>query len=189
MEGTMDPLALPLYYGCAISGALIIAGSLFLLYKQRIYIDSQTKEITAIELPIGVKLRTNAPVLVLFLLGGGLLIYPIVKSELFVREVTIRGGVGSNSQPAVVYVVASHNWLAHGGKFSLTVPALAGRQAACKILYCANNQIVDDPPLYLDDARGGVLQLKDMDVSTLPSAAASAYQGKIASVPPGFERR
>jgi hypothetical protein len=73
----MSTGTLTLLYLCAIAGFFVVIFSLLLIAKGRIYIDSQTKEVSDIELPLGFKFKTNAPVILLFLLGGGLLTYPV----------------------------------------------------------------------------------------------------------------
>jgi hypothetical protein len=67
----------PLYYLSSFAGLVMVAGGIWLLYKQKIYIDSESKQVIEVELPIG-KFKTNLPVLVLFALGFVPLIYPLV---------------------------------------------------------------------------------------------------------------
>jgi hypothetical protein len=66
-----------LYYICAIAGLILVVGSLFLIWKGRIYVDAETKTVTKVELPLGIKLQTNLPVLAMFIFGALLLGYPV----------------------------------------------------------------------------------------------------------------
>lgn len=70
-----------LYYVCAIAGLVIVVGSLFLIWKGRIYIDAETNQVTKIELPLGIKLQTNLPVLATFIVGAFLLAFPIERIQ------------------------------------------------------------------------------------------------------------
>ena len=66
-----------LYYASAGAGFILVAGSLILIWKGRIYVDAETKTVTKIQLPLGIKLQTNLPVIALFIFGVFLLGYPI----------------------------------------------------------------------------------------------------------------
>jgi hypothetical protein len=65
---------------CSTAGLVILVGSLLLLWKRRIYLDSEGKSVSKVELPLGVKFETQFPVLVLFLIGGVLLGFPAYYS-------------------------------------------------------------------------------------------------------------
>ena len=77
-----------LYYLSSATGMIMVVGGIFLLYTEKIYIDSQTKEVTALETPVGT-FRTHAPALTLFMIGFIPLIYPIYqlsKDEVKVKQ-------------------------------------------------------------------------------------------------------
>ena len=44
---------LGLYYLCSGAGLLMVVGGIWLIYKQRIYIDRETNQITEIKTPLG----------------------------------------------------------------------------------------------------------------------------------------
>ncbi len=88
-----------------VAGSLIALGSLFLLWQQKIYIDTQTKQITKIELPLGIKLQTNAPVIAIVFLGAALIIIPVFKHPES-TVVALKGHV-SVHQPLKVYAIAA----------------------------------------------------------------------------------
>jgi hypothetical protein len=69
-----------LYLLCAIAGFTITVGSLILIWKGRIVVDAEAKQITNMELPFGIKLQTNLPMALMFVFGGALLAFPIWQS-------------------------------------------------------------------------------------------------------------
>jgi hypothetical protein len=70
---------IPLYYLCSVAGLVMVVGGIWLIYKEKIFIDRETKQITEIEIPGGLKFKTNMPALVLFVLGLSALCFPIYK--------------------------------------------------------------------------------------------------------------
>ena len=55
-------IIIPLYYLCSVAGLVMVVGGIWLIYKEKIFIDRETKQITEIEIPGGWKFRTNIPV-------------------------------------------------------------------------------------------------------------------------------
>jgi hypothetical protein len=54
----------------------MVTGSLFLLWRGRIYLDQAGEKVSEVVLPMGIKISTQFPVLIMFFLGVVLLIYP-----------------------------------------------------------------------------------------------------------------
>jgi hypothetical protein len=54
----------------------MVVGSLFLLWKGRIVLDHAGQQVSQIDLPGGIKISTQFPVLIMFFLGVVLLVYP-----------------------------------------------------------------------------------------------------------------
>lgn len=106
-----------LYYVCAVAGFLLVVGSLFLIWKGTIYIDAETKQVTEIELPLGIKLKTNLPVLAIFIFGAFLLAFPIRQ----IKDLPIKGNMG----PA--YLSGNIDW----GE-DLDVDVVAGQRSAVR---------------------------------------------------------
>src|SRR5579875_402063 len=134
-----DDGTLPLYYFSSFAGLVMIAGGIWLLYKEKIYIDKETKQVTAIETPVG-KFKTNAPALMLFALGFVPLIYPLFQVSGAIREIRIHGHVQTDSHPLMVYAVAASDSVPAGGDFSVNLPLLKNSKD-CKILYVVENVI------------------------------------------------
>jgi hypothetical protein len=76
-----------------------------LLWQQKIYIDAQTKQITKIDLPFGIKLQTSAPVIAVVFMGFALIIVPVLKHK-EQNIVALKGHVTA-PEPLKVYAVAA----------------------------------------------------------------------------------
>jgi len=105
----------------AVAGSLIALGSLALLWHQKVYIDAHTKEVTKIELPFGIKLQTNMPIIALVFLAVALIMVPVMKQK-DVNEVALKGHVHA-TQPLKVYAIAAEQ--ATNGDVLLRVPGNA----------------------------------------------------------------
>jgi hypothetical protein len=150
-----DPFPLLCLFSAA-AGLFLILAATWLLYKGRIYIDSTTKQPTSFELPFGVKLQTQAPTLVLFMIGAALLFYPIDRARrLVVDQIQIDGAVDSDSFPVEVHAVVTSENVHQAGKFTLSVPRLADAGRSYKVLYLASGSVFDQTvdPSKVDDGR------------------------------------
>lgn len=106
-----------LWYVCASAGFIMIVGSLILISKRIIMLDTQTKEvITEIRLPFNIRLKTNLPTIIMLSLGVLLLVFPIWQAnerektqakarERNLRRIVLKGPV-EYPEPIKVYVIA-----------------------------------------------------------------------------------
>ncbi len=132
-----DPQVIPLLYLCSLAGFVMVAGGIFLLYKEKIYIDKETNQVTSIETPVG-KFKTNAPALALFVLGFIPLVYPIYLTKEQGKMVSISGELASTKYPANVYAVIESESLLNDGSYRLMVPAQKDRGKYKLIFYSHN---------------------------------------------------
>ena len=144
-----------LYFVCAAAGFVVIAGSLFLIWKGRIYIDAETKQVTKIELPMGIKLQTNLPVLALFIFGVFLLAFPIhqirdLRGEPCPGPVRLNGNIVWG-EPLDVDIVTLNRSTVRG-EVSLVVPRLINQVT---VTYWARGKTswVDSEDIPLDGAQ------------------------------------
>jgi len=172
----------PLYYLAALAGLTMIVGGIWLVYKQKIYIDRATNQVTTeIDIPLVGKFKTNVPALALFALGFVPLLYPIYKSQ--TQYLTIHGKVTSQLYPVVVYAVVDMNAIQHDGQFNLPLPVLQNPNYAPKIIYVAGA----NPPLVFNDdvdatkQKNGAIELLPMQITG--SQQAPAFEKNI-TVPP-----
>jgi hypothetical protein len=163
-----------LYYLSSMTGLIMVVGGIFLLYKEKIYIDTQTKEVTALETPVGT-FRTNAPALALFLIGFIPLIYPIyqsskdevnvklaLKKEREKQEETVklrgRASVDKDKYPVQVYVVLESDSLNNASDYTFHVPA-HWNKGYYKVLYKTDDDNVQEETADLDKIQHGEITL------------------------------
>lgn len=112
------------------AGILLLLSVILLLYNRRIYVDADTKEPIQFELPIVGKLKTQNPVIILFLIGAGLVLYPVYLSTIACGEqATVEGEIGVTSKPVTVSVVPLPRFqvtLQRGGQFKMQIPLMQG---------------------------------------------------------------
>jgi hypothetical protein len=167
-----------LYYVCASAGFVMVAGGIFMLYKQKIYIDRESQQITEIEAPLIGKFRTNVPALVLFALGFVPLIYPLSVLRQLANQVEIVGTVKSTSYPVYVYAAASVDTIRGERQFGLTVPQSAREY---RIIYLAGNAIVEDRA-NMRDIKQGQLMLPAKEIQV----KAPQFEPDLAPIPAQF---
>ncbi len=183
----MDTRIVVLYYLCSAAGFILILGGIWLLYREKIYIDRESKQITEIETPVG-KFKTNVPALVLFVIGFGGLIYPIVKVPVVEDRVLIEGKVPSHADEVRVYAAAADAPASQGGDFGLPVPALKQKYATYTILYVLNDRVVSHETAPLDKAEKGRLTLQPAQFPQWePPAEVANLEPKIQPVPSEFK--
>lgn len=177
----IDPQIVPLLYLCSIAGFVMVVGGIFLIYKEKIYIDRETKQITSIETPVG-KFKTNAPALALFALGFIPLVYPIYLSREQGKMVSISGELTSTKYPANVYVVVESESLLNGGTYRLMVPAKRNKNKY-KLIYYSHNIFVEDSA-DMSVAEKDEIKMGKKNI-IIPTKAVS-FKKNIIEVPPEF---
>jgi hypothetical protein len=178
----MDAKAL-LCLMCSFAGLVMIIGGIWLIYKEKIYIDKATNQITELETPIG-KFKTNVPALVLFALGFIPLIFPIYKISELLPEIKFDGEVHSNVYPVEVYFVIKTQSLLGPTKFYLNVPHV-GEFADYKILYGAAGVVTPGDIPNIEDFERGDLKIH---LGTKEIEAAPKLQGKVDPRPDDFRQ-
>ncbi|WP_446008493.1 hypothetical protein [Candidatus Electrothrix sp.] len=187
-----------LYYLSSMTGLIMVVGGIFLLYKEKIYIDSQTQEVTALETPAGT-FRTNAPALALFMIGFIPLIYPIYQSskdkeqvklaleqERLKQEekVKLQGHVSAGNDTVQVYVVLDSESVNNPRDYSFKVPAHL-EQEKYTVLYKLDN-IIQEEMADLDNAKDGHIPLKGFKYHKNKDTENIKYQHQIDEVSDEF---
>ena len=176
-----DPQIIPLLYLCSFAGFIMVAGGIFLLYKEKIYIDRETKQITSIETPIG-KFKTNAPALALFALGFVPLVYPIYLTKEQGKMVYISGELSSTKYPVNVYAVVESESLLNDGSYRLMVPAKR-EKGKYKLIFYSNNIFIEDTADFSGAVKGEI-KIGKKNI-TVPTTSAS-FKKDIIEVPSEF---
>ena len=135
---------LPILYLCAIGGLFTIVVSFWLLWKQRIFLDSASKEITEIELPLGIKVKTNLPVILLILIGGALLMFSVTEVRQFGEEVTVDGKVSGTATSVELFASVASQSLPQGGDFSFPLPVTHPARKYT-LLYAVDGNLIAHP--------------------------------------------
>jgi hypothetical protein len=110
----MDP-RIALYYSTSLAGLVMVIGGIWLIHKQKIYIDRESNKPIEVQTPVGT-FKSNYPALALFVLGIFPLVYPlheINNMDIFVKveQVGIHGPIEANAYPVLVYAVRAHDSL------------------------------------------------------------------------------
>lgn len=178
----MDPRFVALYYMCSFAGLVMVVGGIWLVYKQKIYLDHEGKTVTEIETPIG-KFKTNYPALVLFALGFIPLIYPMAKSSGIAEQIRIRGSVKSDVHPVFIYASTWSDALQQDREFSLSLPKLHDAGENYKVVYIAGDTVLDDP-IDLADSKQGEVRLRLKEIA---NGRTTTFVPDIQPIPEGFE--
>jgi hypothetical protein len=174
----------PLYYFCSFAGLVMVVGGIWLVYKEKIVIDRESKQVTEIETPFG-KFRTNLPALVLFALGFVPLIFPIVRSVGYSTEMRIQGRITSGAHPVSIYAVVTKDVLQGDGVYNLHVPAPFGRAADYSIMYVVGGEAQSEDIVDPSTQQSGIVTMRD---TSLAIGAAKQYvPGEVASIPDEFK--
>lgn len=179
----MNLHTLPLYYFCSFAGLVMVIGGIWLVAKEKIYVDRETKEVTTVELPFGIKMQTNIPALALFLLGFVPLIYPLYATSAMFAEVQLSGEVAGESYPVEVYAVVKSDILRGQGRFHLAVPDLDGQKDDYKVLYVVDGAVYDGRP-DLQQAANGLLPVPPREFYP---AEEQVLAGEVEPVPDEFQ--
>ena len=173
-----------LYYLPAIAGFIMVVGGIWLIWKEKIYIDRETKQVTEIEIPGGVKFKSNVPALALFVIGCVPLLYPMIGSKRVAPpDLQLRGEVENDKDyPFEVYAAISAESVKNRRSFSLSVPPLSGNRAEYKLLYITQDNRVWEEPVPIKD-QNGVIPLQ---TKSIPQKQVTYEPAKVADKPAEF---
>jgi hypothetical protein len=131
---------------------------MYLIYKEKIYLDRETKAPIEVETPLG-KFKTNVPALVLFFFGFVFLTTPVYKLWNFNKNIKVTGSLKSTKHPIDIFAVVETESIPRDGRFAIGVPALFDQSKEYKIIYSLGNIIVDHDPVKLKNAKGDEVDL------------------------------
>jgi hypothetical protein len=167
----------------AAGGLIMIIGGLWLLFKQKIYLNPTTGEQLGTEVEIhGIgRFKTASPALAFFALGFVPLIYAPyqltdvskLKHDLadaqarLPEKVPIRGKVTTQPPSRVdVYAAIRVDVLHRPGEFELTVPYFKEPGESYTLLYIVDSgTIVDDQHVNLRERQDGAVRVPDKKIS------------------------
>lgn len=143
----MDP-RLALYYVVAAAGVFMVVGGIWLIYKEKIFIDKESNQPIEVSSPLG-SFKSNYPALTLFVLGFFPLVYPIysinnLRDFVRVQTVRIKGPVRASAYPVLVYAARAQDAVGSEGQFQVPVPYLDSYDNDYKILLVVNGHVIDE---------------------------------------------
>jgi hypothetical protein len=135
-----------LYYMCSVAGFVMIVGGIWLIYKEKIYIDRESQQPVEVTTPLG-GFKSNYPALTLFVIGFFPLVYPIyalrdLVDYVKVDKVSIRGPVEATAYPVLVYAARAQDSLSKSGEFRVPVPFIG--EDDYRILLVVNGHVFDE---------------------------------------------
>lgn len=162
-----------LLYVCAAAGFIMVVGNLYLIAKQRVYIDSQTRDVTDIELPFGIKMKTNTPIIVMFLFGAALLAFPVWEAtrheEKKNRSIFLSGNIESSEPVKVTVIIADRSDVT--GTFNVEVPLTSANYTVTYTIRNGTSLIAREEVLLSDDEKDSVKKLRDVKAQIERQAA------------------
>lgn len=177
-----------LLFMAQLAGFVMVVGGMWLIYKQKIYIDRESKEPIQVSLPGNFSFKSNYPALALFALGFIPLIYPFHEfSKLseypHVVRVDLTGVPNINVHPAIVYAAVSPPYAVtqNGDSFSVQVPFIGSGNQEYKVLLVANEHVLDVETAKKTGTGAITVNFKKMVVEP------SKYKVTEAAVPPGYK--
>jgi hypothetical protein len=137
-----------LYLMTASAGFLMIAGGMWLIYKEKIYLDRESNKPIEVKLPGNFSFTSNYPALALFALGFFPLVYPFhelprLTKYILVRNVKIKGVVQSDMYPVLVYAAGTPYPVEKTTEgFNIAVPVIKGDEEY-RVLLIVNGHVID----------------------------------------------
>jgi hypothetical protein len=135
------------------AGILLVIGTMFLLFARRIYLDAETKQPITFKLPVMGEISTQAPVLILIVIGAFMVVYPL--SKMGADMATLEGYVDTGGKSVNVVVIAVPAYEYHQdapGPLVGRVPLLA-TDATYRVKFLVDRQVIDDQAAELTNGR------------------------------------
>jgi hypothetical protein len=171
-----------------IAGLVMVVGGMWLIYKEKICIDKESKEPIEVSLPGNFSFKSNYPALALFALGFIPLIYPFhefsnLSEYPHVVRVDLTGVPDVNVHPAVVYAAVSPPYAVtqDGDSFTVQVPFIGSGHQEYKVLLVANEHVLDVETAKKTGKGAITVNFKKTVVEP------SEYRITEAAVPPGYK--
>ena len=168
---------------CSVAGLLLVMGSLLLLWRGRIFLDAQGKDVSHVELPMGIKLDTHAPVLIMFLFGVFMLVFPVyynkngcpdpeLHNKAFPEMVKVTAPIKSPRPVDVYAIVAEQDKISNEAIFNVPF----GKNIQYRVIYAdsGGNFSFSDPFSLGDTPTSKELRAMEVQASSPPVAPPTA---------------
>ena len=162
-----------LFILCSLAGLVMVMGSIFLLWKGRIYLDTEGKSVSKVELPLGIKFGTQFPVLIMFLFGVFLLIFPVyyaknicpnlaLHTKTFPEMVKVTGRVKTQT-PINVYAVIAEQPMTNDDVI-FNVPFI--KNVPYRIMYSGKDGVIGPIAIFSLDDPSKPYEFRETQVSS-----------------------
>jgi hypothetical protein len=185
--GNMDS-RMVLFMMTAFAGFVMVVGGMWLIYKEKIYIDRESNKPIEIKLPRNLSFSSNYPALALFVLGFVPLIYPLTQLKVLpgyvsVKRVKITGLAHSDAYPALVYAAeVPYPVVKDGDGFEVGVPIIRGDENY-QVLLIVNGHVLDSETASAKATKAGEILVQFKSVIVDPPN----YSGNIVPVPAAYQ--
>jgi hypothetical protein len=124
---------------CQVAGIIMILGALYLLLKEKIYLDPKTGSPTEVDVPFFGRFKVNSPALAIFVLGIIAVAYPLHFDHL--NYVKVTGQVKSNTYPVIAYVTSGQGTVGATTGLEIEVPQLPVKNYSPYMVLIAGNAV------------------------------------------------
>jgi hypothetical protein len=172
----------------ALAGFVMVVGGMWLIYKEKIYIDRESNKPIEVKLPGNFSFTSNFPALALFALGFFPLIYPLTQLKTLTRyvkvtNVKIKGLVHSPAYPALVYAAEVPAPVVNDGDgFNVAVPVISGEEEY-KVLLIVDGHVLDSEAVSAMKRTKDEITVEFKPVTIDPPQ----YKAEIKPLPPAYQ--
>lgn len=174
-----------IYTICCLTGAGMVIGGVWLIYKEKIYLNPDTKEVLSVELPFFGKFRTNVPALGLFVIGIMPLIYSLYKLTLTTPYIQVEQMVTSDDHPVAVYVAVGSKSVPRDSTFRVSVPVINNPDYTPELVYLAG-PVIDHVEINLDEQKDGQIVLQAEQLQNINKTPGASITPDVVPKPSGF---
>ncbi len=135
------------------AGIVLLVGTLILLFFRRIYLDAETKQPIKFSLPLLGEVSTQAPVMVLVLVGAMMVVYPLSRGG--PETASVEGEIDTGGHSVNMLIVADPVYTHaqdSAGAFRFEFPLLAGH-GHYRFRYVVDKLIIADQQGELKNGR------------------------------------
>lgn len=135
-------LRLIIYILCICGGFILLLGGLWLVSKKKILVDTQSGAVIDMEIPLLGKLKTNIPGVVFFLLGFGLVAFPVYRIDQLSPIFHIKGEADAGTGQIHVYIALQPELIEKEKKDFLVSAPSSDQFERYEVLYISGKELL-----------------------------------------------
>jgi hypothetical protein len=164
----MDFRVLLLYVLSSLAGLTMVVGGIWLIYKEKIYVDRESKQPIEVSTPVG-SFKSNYPALALFALGFFPLVYPLTRVPLEclqAEDAEVTGSIAGIGHEVAVYAVIGEDNIRGKRKLALPIKFFPPDHEKYKVLLVVNGHVVDESFAERRNEKNGMVEVAFAEVET-----------------------